>query len=347
MGYQALNELQTVIDALRDRVIKISLEFEGIENAETSLEVLDRLLAVIENIALGITALQTVLDDFPDVSGIFDGVDYETANTQFVNVTTSIIALHSNLNILNTNLEAFDTVFKEFQKGMREFDSAGLSKTVQALTEGFAQTQGSLIPLLAIFSNLAAAIDQIITTTQSSEEPLSTFATGLSNTQKAVEDYSGVIASLKTDLQNIMGTLSESATKATEFATAISESPQHLEAFKESANGLIEIKEDLVDTFSELKDKLVEANPHLLLAAVNFNNMLLPLNAIVSNKMISGVASQIGTLSEKIRDTSFYMDNLVEKLKKMSEHTGKLKENLEGLTSKTWTINVVYKETKQ
>ena len=337
MGYQALNELQTVIDALRDRVIKISLEFEGIENAESSLEVLDRLLAVIENIALGITALQTVIDDFPDVSGIFDGVDYETANTQFVNVTTSIIALHSNLNVLNTNLETFDTVFKEFQKGMREFDSAGLSKTVQALTEGFAQTQDSLIPLLAIFSNLAAAIDQIITT----------FATGLSNTQKAVEDYSGVIALLKTDLQNIMGTLSESTTKATEFATAISESPQHLEAFKESANGLIEIKEDLADTFSELKDKLVETNPHLLLAAVNFNNMLLPLNAIVSNKMISGVASQIGTLSEKIRDTSYYMDSLVEKLKKMSEHTGKLKENLEGLTSKTWTINVVYKETKQ
>jgi len=347
MGYQALNELQTVIDALRDRVIKISLEFEGIENAESSLEVLDRLLAVIENIALGITALQTVIDDFPDVSGIFDGVDYETANTQFVNVTTSIIALHSNLNVLNTNLETFDTVFKEFQKGMREFDSAGLSKTVQALTESFAQTQGSLIPLLAIFSNLAAAIDQIITTMQSSEEPLSTFATGLSNTQEAVEDYSGVIASLKTDLQNIMGTLSESTIKATEFATAISESttkatefatailesPQYLEAFKESANGLTET--------------LVEANPHLSLAAVNFNNMLLPLNAIESNKMISGVASQIGTLSEKIRDTSSYMDNLVEKLRKMSEHTGKLKENLEALTSKTWTINVVYNETKQ
>ncbi len=347
MGYQALNELQTVIDALRDRVIKISLEFEGIENAESSLEVLDRLLAVIENIALGITALQTVIDDFPDVSGIFDGVDYETANTQFVNVTTSIIALHSNLNVLNTNLETFDTVFKEFQKGMREFDSAGLSKTVQALTESFAQTQGSLIPLLAIFSNLAAAIDQIITTMQSSEEPLSTFATGLSNTQKAIEDYSGVIASLKTDLQNIIGTLSESTIKATEFATAISESttkatefatailesPQYLEAFKESANGLTET--------------LVEANPHLSLAAVNFNNMLLPLNAIESNKMISGVASQIGTLSEKIRDTSSYMDNLVEKLRKMSEHTGKLKENLEALTSKTWTINVVYNETKQ
>ena len=347
MGYQALNELQTVIDALRDRVIKISLEFEGIENAESSLEVLDRLLAVIENIALGITALQTVIDDFPDVSGIFDGVDYETANTQFVNVTTSIIALHSNLNVLNTNLETFDTVFKEFQKGMREFDSAGLSKTVQVLTESFAQTQDSLIPLLAIFSNLAAAIDQIITTMQSSEEPLSTFATGLSNTQEAVEDYSGVIASLKTDLQNIMGTLSESTIKATEFATAISESttkatefatailesPQYLEAFKESANGLTET--------------LVEANPHLSLAAVNFNNMLLPLNAIESNKMISGVASQIGTLSEKIRDTSSYMDNLVEKLRKMSEHTGKLKENLEALTSKTWTINVVYNETKQ
>lgn len=347
MGYQALNELQTVIDALRDRVIKISLEFEGIENAETSLEVLDRLLAVIENIALGITALQTVIDDFPDVSGIFDGVDYETANTQFVNVTTSIIALHSNLNVLNTNLEAFDTVFKEFQKGMREFDSEGLSKTVQALTEGFAQTQDSLIPLLAIFSNLAAAIDQIITTMQSSEEPLSTFATGLSNTQEAVEDYSGVIASLKTDLQNIMGTLSESTTKATEFATAISESPQYLEAFKESAAGLIEIKEDFIETLSEVKDKLVAANPHLLLASVNFNNMLLPLNAIVNNKMISGVASQIGTLSEKIRDTSSYMDNLVEKLRKMSEHTNALKANLEALTKQTWTINVVYKETKQ
>jgi len=41
------------------------------------------------------------------------------------------------------------------------------------------------------------------------------------------------------------------------------------------------------------------------------------------------------------------MADLVEKLKKMSEHTGKLKENLEALTSKTWTINVVYKETKQ
>jgi len=347
MGYQALNELQTVIDALRDRVIKISLEFEGIENAESSLEVLDRLLAVIENIALGITALQTVIDDFPDVSGIFDGVDYETANTQFVNVTTSIIALHSNLNVLNTNLETFDTVFKEFQKGMREFDSAGLSKTVQALTESFAQTQGSLIPLLAIFSNLAAAIDQIITTMKNSEKPLSTFATGLSNTQKAVEDYSGVIASLKTDLQNIMGTLSESTTKATEFATAISESPQYLESFKESANGLIGIKEDFVETLSEVKDKLVAANPHLLLASVNFNNMLLPLNAIVSNKMISGVASQIGTLSEKIRDTSYYMDNLVEKLRKMSEHTNALKANLEALTKQTWTINVVYKETKQ
>jgi len=34
------------------------------------------------------------------------------------------------------------------------------------------------------------------------------------------------------------------------------------------------------------------------------------------------------------------MADLVEKLKKMSEHTGKLKENLEALTSKTWTINI-------
>jgi len=50
---------------------------------------------------------------------------------------------------------------------------------------------------------------------------------------------------------------------------------------------------------------------------------------------------------QKAQDASGDMADLVEKLKKMSEHTGKLKENLEGLTSKTWTINVVYKETKQ
>jgi len=65
------------------------------------------------------------------------------------------------------------------------------------------------------------------------------------------------------------------------------------------------------------------------------------------NVALKDVNDNLGDFQQKAQDASGDMADLVEKLKKMSEHTGKLKENLEALTSKTWTINVVYNETKQ
>jgi len=65
------------------------------------------------------------------------------------------------------------------------------------------------------------------------------------------------------------------------------------------------------------------------------------------NVALKDVNDNLGDFQQKAQDASGDMADLVEKLKEMSEHTGKLKENLEALTSKTWTINVVYNETKQ
>jgi len=74
----------------------------------------------------------------------------------------------------------------------------------------------------------------------------------------------------------------------------------------------------------------------------NISNVVVGINVALKD-----VNDNLGDFQQKAQDASGDMADLVEKLKKMSEHTGKLKENLEGLTSKTWTINVVYKETKQ
>lgn len=74
----------------------------------------------------------------------------------------------------------------------------------------------------------------------------------------------------------------------------------------------------------------------------NISNVVVGINVALKD-----VNDNLGDFQQKAQDASGDMADLVEKLKKMSEHTGKLKENLEGLTSKTWTINVVYNETKQ
>jgi len=74
----------------------------------------------------------------------------------------------------------------------------------------------------------------------------------------------------------------------------------------------------------------------------NISNVVVGINVALKD-----VNDNLGDFQQKAQDASGDMADLVEKLKKMSEHTGKLKENLEALTSKTWTINVVYNETKQ
>ena len=74
----------------------------------------------------------------------------------------------------------------------------------------------------------------------------------------------------------------------------------------------------------------------------NISNVVVRINVALKD-----VNDNLGDFQQKAQDASGDMADLVEKLKKMSEHTGKLKENLEALTSKTWTINVVYNETKQ
>jgi len=74
----------------------------------------------------------------------------------------------------------------------------------------------------------------------------------------------------------------------------------------------------------------------------NISNVVVRINVALKD-----VNDNLGNFQQKVQDASGDMADLVEKLKKMSEHTGKLKENLEALTSKTWTINVVYNETKQ
>jgi len=68
----------------------------------------------------------------------------------------------------------------------------------------------------------------------------------------------------------------------------------------------------------------------------NISNVVVGINVALKD-----VNDNLGDFQQKAQDASGDMADLVEKLKKMSEHTGKLKENLEGLTSKTW------KETKQ
>ena len=71
-------------------------------------------------------------------------------------------------------------------------------------------------------------------------------------------------------------------------------------------------------------------------------------NVVVGiNVALKDVNDNLGDFQQKAQDASGDMADLVEKLKQMSKHTGALKANLEDLTSKTWTINVVYKETKQ
>ena len=74
----------------------------------------------------------------------------------------------------------------------------------------------------------------------------------------------------------------------------------------------------------------------------NISNVVVRINVALKD-----VNDNLGDFQQKAQDASGDMADLVEKLKMMSEHTGKLKENLEALTSKTWTINVVYNETKQ
>ncbi|HPB88301.1 MAG TPA: hypothetical protein PLP59_12345 [Thermotogota bacterium] len=71
-------------------------------------------------------------------------------------------------------------------------------------------------------------------------------------------------------------------------------------------------------------------------------------NAVVGiNVALKDVNDNLGDFQQKAQDASGDMVDLVENLRKMSVHSGALKANLEDLTSKTWTINVVYKETKQ
>lgn len=74
----------------------------------------------------------------------------------------------------------------------------------------------------------------------------------------------------------------------------------------------------------------------------NISNVVVGINVALKD-----VNDNLGDFQQKAQDASGDMADLVEKLKQMSKHTGALKANLEDLTSKTWTINVVYKETKQ
>lgn len=74
----------------------------------------------------------------------------------------------------------------------------------------------------------------------------------------------------------------------------------------------------------------------------NISNVVVGINVALKD-----VNDNLGDFQQKAQDASGDMADLVEKLKQMSKHTGALKANLEDLTSKTWTINVEYKETKQ
>lgn len=74
----------------------------------------------------------------------------------------------------------------------------------------------------------------------------------------------------------------------------------------------------------------------------NISNVVVGINVALKD-----VNDNLGDFQQKAQDASGDMADLVEKLKQMSKHTGALKANLEDLTSKTWTINVVYNETKQ
>ena len=63
--------------------------------------------------------------------------------------------------------------------------------------------------------------------------------------------------------------------------------------------------------------------------------------------MFDSVATGIDAVAQKTKDAEYYLSKLCTYLKDSAEYAKNLKERLEALTSKTWTIHVVYKETKQ
>ncbi|HNW47630.1 MAG TPA: hypothetical protein PKN02_09550 [Thermotogota bacterium] len=347
MGGLTLDTLQTTLDTLKDKVIEITVHFTGMdEEAEEAKVKLEEILSLINDLALGVEALQSVLNNFPDISGLFDGVDYTGPKEEFAKVAAEIFGLFNNVKLVTEGLTNFTTTFETMEKTLREIDKVGLAETSKAWVTVFSQLEKALLPLAGLFLELDVHLKGIVVYAEASEQSFEKFSDSIKNIEPDLKKFQEQISTSEASLKSVNQYLWTSAEGMAALNKGMAESKEPFEIIIESSGAIVELKEDFCKSIEEMGKKIKEANPYLSDASEYMNWLLTPLNTIVANKLFDAMATGLGNFAKKVSDSESNLEKLRTKMKDTADNAEKLLEKLQALTAQTWTINVVYKETK-
>ncbi len=115
----------------------------GFENVTRSLEKLGVALGNVgaEANTEGIDKLKDSLSDFPDASGIFDGIDFDAVNAQFTNISTHTGKLKEKLEALTSVVVGINVALKDVNDNLGDFQqkaqdaSSDMADLVEKLKE--------------------------------------------------------------------------------------------------------------------------------------------------------------------------------------------------------------------
>jgi len=341
-----LDSLKDEIAALKDKVVEINVVFTGLEESAEAVAQLEKILAVINDLELGVTALNKVMQNLPDFGVMFDDVDFTGPSEEFAKVAIVVISLFNGLQQVSLEIETFAKAFENMEKMLTEIDKVALDESSKAWVSAFDVLTRAMEPLGNLFFQLSLSLSIIVSQANASEEAFEIFTNSISDSKADLEEFQEKVVKTETSLENISTYLFSSADGLEKLNTNMSESEEPFKAFVESSKAIIDQNKDFTKALKEITDKFKAVNPNIATAALNFANLLLPINAMYSNKMFEKLAKDLGGFSQKISDSQYNLEKLRDKMTKTADASEKLLTKLEALTKKTWNIDVVYTETK-